>query len=118
MTPDSKIPSSSKITENNKIANNKSADNKIENKSESKFDELIDTGVNDFVILPAKIRYRHIQLPDLDKPVAALEYKNHTYSIFRACANWNDVKKITSRLSSEFAITATKKGWIIWVFEF
>jgi hypothetical protein len=76
------------------------------------------SNADSFVILPALVRHRHIQLPDLDKPIAGLEYENHSYSIFRACAQWAEVEKITSRLSSKYIITATKKGWVIWVFEF
>jgi hypothetical protein len=71
-----------------------------------------------FVILPAQVRHCHVQLPDLDKPIAAIAYENHTYSIFRACSTWVEVEKISSRLSSKYLITVTKKGWVIWVFEF
>ena len=71
-----------------------------------------------FVILPAQVRHCHLKLPDLDKPIAGLEYNDHTYSIFRACATWAEVEKITSRLSSSYVITVTKKGWVIWVLEF
>jgi len=76
------------------------------------------SNAENFVILPASVRHRHIQLPDLDKPIAGLEYENHSYSIFRACAEWAEVEKITSRLSSKYIITMTKKGWVIWVFEY
>ncbi|AFY72190.1 hypothetical protein Syn7502_00015 [Synechococcus sp. PCC 7502] len=76
------------------------------------------TNTDRFVILPAQVRHRHVKLPDLDKPIAALDYENHTYSIFRVCTTWAEVEKIINRLSSQYVITVAKKGWIIWVFEF
>jgi hypothetical protein len=90
---------------------------KLSNIDETDFLRL-STNANRFVILPTQVRHCHVQLADLDKPIAAIEYESHTYSIFRACMTWAEVEKITNRLSSKYLITVTKKGWIIWVFEF
>ncbi len=73
---------------------------------------------SDFVILPAEIKYKHIKVDDFDKPVAAITYNSFTYSLFRTSFDWNEVEKITSRLSVAYVITTIKKGWAIWVFEY
>jgi hypothetical protein len=71
-----------------------------------------------FVAQASRVRYRHLKLEDLDKPVAGLDYEGHTYSFFKVLANWLEVEKVTNRMSDRFVITATKKGWAIWVFEY
>jgi len=73
---------------------------------------------SNFVILPAEIKYKHIKVEDYDKPVAAITYNGFTYSLFRTSFDWNEVEKITSHLSAAYVITAIKKGWAIWVFEY
>ncbi len=73
---------------------------------------------SNFVIVPAQIKYHHIKVEDLEKPVAAIAYNGFTYSLFRTSADWSEVEKITSRLSAAYAITVIKKGWAIWVFEY
>ncbi|TYQ29038.1 hypothetical protein PseudUWO311_02565 [Pseudanabaena sp. UWO311] len=83
-------------------------------------DELFRLGgkKSNFVITPAEVRYHHIKVEDLDKPVAAITYNNSTYSLFRASFDWSEVEKITNRLSAAYVITVIKKGWAIWVFEY
>ncbi|MFM7603030.1 MAG: hypothetical protein ACKO7R_17835 [Pseudanabaena sp.] len=71
-----------------------------------------------FLIVPAEIRYHHIKVEDLDKPVAAITYNGSTYSLFRTSFDWAGVKKITSRLSTAYVITVISKGWAIWTFEY
>jgi hypothetical protein len=71
-----------------------------------------------FVIVPADIRYHHIKVEDLDKPVAAIAYNGYTYSLFRTSTTWAEVEKLTSRLSVAYVITVISKGWAIWVFEY
>ncbi len=73
---------------------------------------------SNFVITPAQIRYHHIQVEDLDRPVAAIAYNGFTYSLFRTSSDWNEVEKLTSRLSAAYVITVISKGWAIWVFEY
>ncbi len=73
---------------------------------------------NNFVIVPAQIKYKHIKVDDLDKPVAAISYNGYTYSLFRTSSDWTEVEKLTSRLSVAYVITVTVKGWAIWVFEY
>jgi len=73
---------------------------------------------SNFVILPAQVRYHHIKLDDLDKPIAAITYNGFTYSLFRTSSNWTEVEKLTSRLSVAYVITVIAKGWAIWVFEY
>jgi hypothetical protein len=83
-------------------------------------DELFRLGgkTTNFVIAPAEIRYHHIKVEDLDKPVAAIAYNGFTYSLFRTSFDWAEVQKITSRLSSAYVITVISKGWAIWTFEY
>ena len=83
-------------------------------------DELFRLGgkTTNFVIVPAEIRYHHIKVEDLDKPVAAITYNGFTYSLFRTSFDWAEVQKITSRLSSAYVITVISKGWAIWTFEY
>ncbi|OYQ64343.1 hypothetical protein B9G53_12125 [Pseudanabaena sp. SR411] len=83
-------------------------------------DELFRLGgkTTNFVIVPAEIRYHHIKVEDLDKPVAAITYNGFTYSLFRTSFDWTEVQKITSRLSSAYVITVISKGWAIWTFEY
>jgi hypothetical protein len=83
-------------------------------------DELFRLGGKNtnFVIVPAEIRYHHIKVEDLDKPVAAITYNSSTYSLFRTSFDWTEVEKITKRLSATYVITAIKKGWAIWVLEY
>jgi hypothetical protein len=83
-------------------------------------DELYRLGgkTTNFVIVPAEIRYHHIKVEDLDKPVAAIAYNGFTYSLFRTSFDWAEVQKITSRLSSAYVITVISKGWAIWTFEY
>ncbi|MEI6329499.1 MAG: hypothetical protein WCP16_09725 [Pseudanabaena sp. ELA645] len=71
-----------------------------------------------FLIVPAEIKYRHIKIDELEKPITAIIYKDKTYSLFRASSDWKEVEKITSRLSATYVITVTAKGWAIWVFEY
>jgi hypothetical protein len=71
-----------------------------------------------FVIVPAEIRYHHIKVEELDKPVAAITYNSSVYSLFRTSFDWTEVEKITKRLSAAYVITAIKKGWAIWVLEY
>jgi hypothetical protein len=71
-----------------------------------------------FIILPAEIKYRHIKIDELEKPITAITYNGKTYSLFRASSDWKEVEKITSRLSIDYVITVTAKGWAIWVFEY
>lgn len=85
--------------------------------SESDLFHLGGKKTSNFVILPAQIRYHHIKLEDLDKPIAAITYNGFTYSLFRTSSNWAEVEKITSRLSAAYVITVIPKGWAIWVFE-
>ena len=73
---------------------------------------------SNFVITPAQIRYHHIKVEDLEKPVAALTYNSFTYSLFRTSSDWAEVEKVTSRLSAAYVITIINKGWAIWVFEY
>ncbi len=73
---------------------------------------------SNFVIMPAEIRYQHIKIEDLDKPVAALNYNGYTYSLFRTSTDWAEIEKLTSRLSAAYVITVMPKGWAIWVFEY
>lgn len=94
-----------------------------ENKNENDTldeDELFRLGgrTTNFVIVPAEIRYHHIKVEDLDKPVAAITYNGFTYSLFRTSFDWTEVQKITSRLSSAYVITVISKGWAIWTFEY
>lgn len=70
------------------------------------------------MVVPAQVRYGHIKLDGLDKPVAALEYQGHTYSFFRVCTDWDDVEKLMARLSEPHVITRIKKGWAMWVYEY
>jgi hypothetical protein len=83
-------------------------------------DELFRLGgkTSNFVVVPAEIKYQHIKVEDLEKPVAAINYNNYTYSLFRTSNSWIEVEKITSRLSAAYVITVTSKGWAIWVFEY
>ena len=83
-------------------------------------DELFRLGgkTPNFVITPAEVRYHHIKVEDLEKPVAAIAYQGFTYSLFRTSFDWTEVEKITSRLSAVYIITVIKKGWAIWVFEY
>jgi hypothetical protein len=83
-------------------------------------DELFRLGgkTTNFVIVPAEIRYHHIKVEDLDKPVAAIAYNGFTYSLFRTSFDWAEVQKITSRLSSAYVITVISQGWAIWTFEY
>lgn len=94
-------------------------DNKDENNTLDE-DELFRLGgkKSNFVITPAEVRYHHIKVEDLDKPVAAIAYNGLTYSLFRTSFDWTEVEKITSRLSADYVITVIKKGWAIWVFEY
>ena len=94
-------------------------DTKDENDTSDE-DELFRLGgkTSNFVISPAEVRYHHIKVEDLDKPVAAITYNNSTYSLFRTSFDWAEVQKITSRLSAVYVITVIKKGWAIWVFEY
>jgi hypothetical protein len=71
-----------------------------------------------FVIMSAEIRYQHIKVDELEKPVAAIVYNGYTYSLFRTSTDWDEVKKLTSRLSVAYVITVISKGWAIWVFEY
>ena len=73
---------------------------------------------SNFIIVPAEIRYQHIKIEDLDKPVAALNYHGYTYSLFRTSNDWAEIEKLTSRLSVAYVITVIPKGWAIWVFEY
>jgi hypothetical protein len=73
---------------------------------------------SNFVIVAAEIKYRHIKVDELEKPVTAISYKGKTYSLFRTSSDWKEVEKITSRLSVAYVITVTSKGWAIWVFEY
>lgn len=86
--------------------------------SESELLRLGGKKTSDFVILPAQIRYHHIKLDDLDKPIAAITYNSFTYSLFRTSSNWAEVEKLTGRLSVAYVITVIAKGWAIWVFEY
>ncbi|CAN1212904.1 hypothetical protein TUMEXPCC7403_22055 [Tumidithrix helvetica PCC 7403] len=70
------------------------------------------------VTQPAQVCYRHLKLEDLDKPVAGLDYEGHTYSFFKAFSDWAETEKVASRMSDRYVITTTKKGWVIWVFEY
>jgi hypothetical protein len=70
------------------------------------------------VVEPAMVRYCHIKLEDAEKPVAAIEYKGHYYSLFRALPDWTTTEKIVGRLSTSYVITAIKRGWVIWAFEY
>ena len=83
-------------------------------------DELFRLGgkTANFVIVPAEIRYHHIKVEDLDKPVAAISYNGFTYSLFRTSFDWTEVQKITNRLSVAYVITVISKGWAIWTFEY
>jgi hypothetical protein len=83
-------------------------------------DELFRLGgkASNFVIVPAEIRYHHIKVEDLDKPVAAITYNGSIYSLFRTSFDWTEVEKITKRLSVTYVITAIRKGWAIWVLEY
>ena len=94
-------------------------DNKNENDTLDE-DELFRLGgkTTNFVIVPAEIRYHHIKVEDLDKPVAAITYNGFTYSLFRTSLDWAEVQKITNRLSSAYVITVISKGWAIWTFEY
>ncbi len=71
-----------------------------------------------FAIVPADIRYQHIKVEDLDKPVAAIVYNGYTYSLFRTSTTWAEAEKLTGRLSVAYVITVISKGWAIWVFEY
>jgi hypothetical protein len=71
-----------------------------------------------FVVQSDLVRHCHIKLDDVEKPVPAIEYRSHFYSLFRALPDWEKAEKISSRLSSTFVITTTKKGWVIWVYEY
>ena len=71
-----------------------------------------------FIIVPTEIKYHHIRVEDLEKPVAALTFNNHTYSLFRTSNDWSEVQKITGRLSETYVITVIPKGWAIWTFEY
>jgi hypothetical protein len=73
---------------------------------------------SNFVILSAELKYRHIKIDELEKPVTAITYKGKTHSLFRTSSDWKEVEKITSRLSASYIITVTAKGWAIWVFEY
>ncbi len=83
-------------------------------------DELFRLGgkTSNFVILSAEIRYQHIKVDELEKPVAAIVYNGYTYSLFRTSTDWAEVEKLTNRLSAAYVITVIAKGWAIWVFEY
>ncbi len=86
-------------------------------KANVKLDQL--GGFTDaMVIIPTQVRHYHVSLNEGEKPVPAIEYDGHTYSMFRVCTTWDDVEKLTSRLSDEYVVTIIKRGWVIWVFEF
>ncbi|MEI6427752.1 MAG: hypothetical protein WCO45_05075 [Pseudanabaena sp. ELA607] len=70
------------------------------------------------VIIPTQVRHCHVSVHEGEKPVPAIEYNGHTYSMFRVCTTWDDVEKLTSRLSDDYVITIIKRGWVIWAFEF
>jgi hypothetical protein len=86
--------------------------------NESELFRLGGQKTSNFVILPAQVRYHHIKLDDLDKPIAAITYNSFTYSLFRTSSSWAEVEKLTSRLSVAYVITVIAKGWAIWVFEY
>jgi hypothetical protein len=67
---------------------------------------------------PARVKYCHIKLDELDKPVAGLTYEGHSYSFFKSISDWAETEKVASRMSDRYVITATRKGWVIWVFEY
>ena len=100
-----------------KMAGDKSGDDSIDTLDENELYRLGGKKTN-FVILSAEIKYRHIKVDELEKPITAITYKGKTYSLFRAISDWKEVEKITSRLSIAYVITVTAKGWAIWVFEY
>jgi uncharacterized protein YerC len=77
-----------------------------------------DNSTPTLMVVPAQVRYRHIKLDGLDKPIAALDHLGHTYSFFRVCTDWEEVEKLMSRLSDPHVVTRIKKGWAVWVYEY
>lgn len=71
-----------------------------------------------FTIEPSQVRYCHIKVEGSDKPVAAIEYKQHFYSFFRAFSDWSAVEKVANRMSDSYVITVAKKGWVLWAYEY
>ncbi len=71
-----------------------------------------------FVLEKGKVRYCHIKLQELDKPVAGIEYKGQFYSFFKFCSDWATAEKVAKRLSDPYIVTATPKGWVIWAHEY
>ncbi|NJP09444.1 MAG: hypothetical protein HC866_08115 [Leptolyngbyaceae cyanobacterium RU_5_1] len=66
------------------------------------------------------VRYCHIVLPDLPKPVSAILYGGKLYSYVRLYPTLASAQRATERLmvrGNTVVLTEVRKGLIVWVFE-
>ena len=62
----------------------------------------------------------HIQLADVDQPLAAVRVESQYYSFFRSFRDAQKVLRATlklGKLGDEVAVTRTKLGYVLWVHE-
>lgn len=75
-----------------------------------------------YKILASRHQYKtcYIQVPDLDKRLAAIFLDGHYYSLFKIVETIQDVLQIAQRLKcgrEEAVITKLKRGYGLWVLE-
>jgi len=69
---------------------------------------------------PSEYRPCHIQVPDLDKRLAAIAHENKFYSLFKAVADIQEANQLIRRLANRgdgAVVTQTAKGFAIWIEE-
>jgi hypothetical protein len=69
---------------------------------------------------PSQYRPCHIQVPDLDKRLAAIQHENKFYSLFKAVAEIQEANQLIRRLANRgdgAIVTQTAKGFAIWIEE-
>jgi hypothetical protein len=75
-----------------------------------------------FTILSQRSQYQscHINVPDLDQPIAAIEFNQNFYSFFQSIPDSNKTLSVATRLTSKgerLVITQLKKGYGVWIHE-
>lgn len=75
-----------------------------------------------YKILTSRQHYQpcHIQVPDLEQRLAAIQFEGKYYSLFKTVDDTQQVVQLIRRLSyrgDETVITKTSKGYAVWIFE-
>lgn len=75
-----------------------------------------------YKVLTGSSQYRpcHIQVPDLDKRLAAIQHDGKFYSLFKAVTDIEEANQMIRRLANRgdgAVVTQTAKGLVIWIEE-